>query len=300
MPRRPDRYPRLTRPQLSPPLAVGAALAGLLTACSREIGDRDLLFPRPHPVQTERPDRRNITVPLPDGTRLRGWHLHHDARPLTVLYWYGNGETVLASSDRLEWMAAQLGVNVVAVDYRGYGFSEGTASVAAAVNDAVAVYDYARDELGVGEPVLFGRSLGTAPALRVAGSRPVRGLILEAPFPSLDAVLKAWQRNLPPPFRWLVRLEPAPQLRAEGATPLEVIRAFHEPLLILHGSEDRTIPPALGRAMFEAAPGPNKRWCDVPETNHNNLDLARPEVADALRRFAAECATPGEKSPPQQ
>ena len=200
---------------------------------------------------------------------------------------------------RLEWMAQVLDVNVVAVDYRGYGFSDGTATVHAVLNDALAVYDYVRDELGVREPVLFGRSLGTAPAVMVADERRVEGLILEAPFPSLEAVLKAWQAALPIPFRWFMRLKPAAGLNPFDRQPVEVLAGFRGPLLIVHGKQDRTIPIALGRAMYDAAGSRDKHWCPVPGADHNNLLVSEPPVAGALADFMRGLAgSPGTINPP--
>lgn len=282
--------PRVPYPWLTVPAVVAATLVLIMAACSKEIGDGQLLFPRRHPLQDERPGRRNIEVALPGGETLRGWHLHDEDRGHTILYWYGNGETVLTSMYRLEWLARELKVNVVAVDYRGYGFSDGTATVHAVLSDALVVYDYARDELGVREPILFGRSLGTAPAVMVADVRPVSGLILEAPFPSLDAVLAAWQGNLPIPFRWFMRLKPASGLKAFDKQPIEAIAGFEEPLLILHGEVDQTIPIGLGQAMYDAAGSPDKRWCAVPGTDHNNLQVSEPLVAEALTEFVGGIA----------
>jgi pimeloyl-ACP methyl ester carboxylesterase len=271
---------------------VAITLVIMTAACNREIGDRQLLFPRKHALQDEVPGRGNLAIDLPNGDTLRGWHLHQEARTDTILYWYGNGETVLTSVYRLEWLARELDCNVVAVDYRGYGFSDGTATVGAVLSDALIVYDYARDELGVTRPLLFGRSLGTAPAVMVAGERPVRGLILEAPFPSLEAVLQAWQAALPVPFRWIMRLKPADELAAFDRQPVDVMADYTGPLLVLHGEQDQTIPPSLGRAMFDAAGSTDKRWCAVPDTDHNNLLVSNPVVAEALKGFVKRPKAP--------
>lgn len=278
---------RLPHPWLTVSIALALVLGVMMIGCSREIGDNELLFPHRHPVQEERPGRDNIVVPLDDGVELRGWHFHEEAREHTLLHWYGNGETVLTAMYRLEWLARELDVNVIAVDYRGYGFSDGTASVHAVLSDALAVYDFARDELGVREPLVYGRSLGTAPAILVADERPVSGLILEAPFTSLEDVLKAWQRSLPVPFRWVMRLKPAPGLKSLGRQPVDRIGDYTGPLLILHGENDTTIPAALGRRVFEAATGSNKTWCAVPGVAHNDLQIGNDPVAGALKAFVA-------------
>jgi fermentation-respiration switch protein FrsA (DUF1100 family) len=106
--------------------------------------------------------------------------------------------------------------------------------------------------------VLFGRSLGAAVAGELAVQRPAAGLILETPFPSVEAVARYYYGGLP--VHWLL-----------GAEFRLVDRLPHLslPKLIVHGDRDETIPIEFGRQVFDAAIPP-KEWYVIRGADHNN------------------------------
>ena len=267
-------------------LFVGIALVAilLLVGCTRTIDESQLFFPQPQIEPEPVDDRELITVPIDDSTAVRGWRVASPGSRYTLFYFYGNGESVVTTDARMEWLASTFGIDVVCIDYRGYGFSDGTPGVDAILEDAVRAYDAVVDTAGT-RVIVFGRSIGTAPALHLAASRPVDALILEAPFPSIRAVVKAWDRNIPPPMGWFVRLRPSKQLANRTPQPIDLIQAFNGPLLVIHGDDDTVIPQALGSEMFDAAPSGGKTWCPVPRTGHNNLSLTHPGAEPTLREF---------------
>ena len=257
-----------------------------LVGCTKTINESQLFFPQPQIESKPVDDRELVTVPVDDATSVRGWHVASPGSRTTLFYFYGNGESVISTDYRLGWLAANVGVNVVCIDYRGYGFSDGTPGVDAILEDAVRAYDTVVGESG-GRVVVFGRSIGTAPALHLTGCRPVDALVLEAPFPSIQTVVKAWDRSISPPMGWFIRLRPSRQLADRTPQPIDLVRDFHGPLLVIHGDDDTVIPQALGIEMFDAAASDDKTWCPVPGTGHNNLSLTHPAVGPALREFMA-------------
>ena len=269
---------------------AAAVVAVLFASCAREVRERSLFFPRKHPMTPEEPGRRNVVLPYGDGRALRGWYLECEGCDTTLVFHYGNGETVLDNAPRLAWFRDTLEVNVLAVDYRGYGFSDGTPGVDALLEDSLRIYDYLRQELADDghHVVVYGRSIGTVPAVHLAAERSVAGLILEAPFTNISDVIAAWRENLRPPFRWFIRLRPEPALAERRPQPEDLIAEFDQPLLVIHGEADRTIPPALGRAMYEVCPSADKTWVGVPNVDHNNLRISHPDVASALQAFFRE------------
>src|SRR5207244_11402434 len=106
---------------------------------------------------------------------------------------------------------------------------------------------------------LFGESLGTAVAVRMASERAVGVLVLESPFTSIADVA---QNHYPfVPAKWLLK---------DRFETLAHIGAVRAPILVLQGSRDRVVPPEFGRRLYDAAPEPKEIWI-APEGGHEDL-----------------------------
>lgn len=195
-----------------------------------------------------------------DGPHLFGWYVRAPHSPAVLLWCHGNAGNII---HRLENLRAlyRTGLSVLLFDYRGYGRSEGRPSEQGLYRDAVAAHDYlrAKERVSPERVVLFGRSLGGAVAGEVALRRPAAGLILESSFPSVEAVARFHYWGLP--AHWLI-----------GADFRLIDRLPHLalPSLVIHGDRDDLIPPALGKAVFDALKDP-KSFYLVPGADHNNL-----------------------------
>jgi hypothetical protein len=140
---------------------------------------------------------------------------------------------------------------------------------------ARAVRRYLREQLGVSpqQTLIYGRSLGSGPAVQMAGEEPPAGLILQSAFTSVYRVLTV-MRVLPFDF-------------FENERKLARISC---PVLVMHGRRDEVIPFAHGQALFTAAKEP-KRSFWIPDAAHNDfLLVAGRSYWDALREFTAVCA----------
>jgi fermentation-respiration switch protein FrsA (DUF1100 family) len=197
-----------------------------------------------------------VTVPTPDGERLNAWWSPPVGGKPTVLYLHGNAGTI---SDRPERFAfyQRHGLGVLFLSWRGYGGSTGNPSEAGLITDALAAHDWlmaqgvAPSSLGV-----VGESLGSAPAVALATSRPVAALVLEAPFSSMVETASFH-------YPWL----PVPLLLHDRWDSSARIGALQVPLLVIHGTGDTIVPYPLGRKLFDAAPEP-KRFITVDNANH--------------------------------
>ena len=192
-----------------------------------------------------------------DGTALHGWWL--TGRGDQVLVWYhGNAGNISDRLDNASMLIRRLGVDVVLVDYRGYGASQGDPNEAGLYLDGLAVYDLVAAR---GVPperiVLFGRSLGAAVAVHVALERPAAGLILESPFLSVRAMARAQYPFLP---TRLIRTRFDNEAKIGGVTI---------PTLLLHGERDRVVPYAHGRTLSERA-SPPTRFFTIEGAGHND------------------------------
>jgi len=144
-----------------------------------------------------------------------------------VLRCHGNAESMYESIGILRELTKR-DITVAAVDYPGYGLSSGRPDEKGCYRNVHRLYDYLVSERGFDpqDIIVDGYSIGTGPAVELAATAEVGGLILEAPFLSAPrAVTKV--RLLP--------IDPFPNAALIGWD----VRC---PLLILHGTDDSVIP----------------------------------------------------------
>lgn len=170
---------------------------------------------------------------------------------LWILACHGNAGNI-SGSGRQEWMRhlLSLGAGVVAFDYRSYGSSDdGDLSEEALIADTRAVYDWMVHTLGIAPSriVLYGHSLGSGVASRMAANVEAAGVIIEGGFTSLPDV---GSRHYP----WM----PVKLLARERYESARWLQIASMPKLFLHAIDDRVIPYELGQQLFEAAQTPKE------------------------------------------
>ncbi len=181
-----------------------------------------------------------------DGPTLHGFYVRARRRRArgVVLYCHGNAGNV-GHRVRMAKLLAGLGVDVLLFDYRGFGRSEGTPTEAGTYADAEAAWTYLVEARGVppAKIVAYGRSLGGPIAASVAARHPVAGLVLDATFESIPALVRdTWPRFLV--------VERFIAFSYDTAGLLDRVTA---PVLVLHSPEDRTIPFEHGRRLARRA-----------------------------------------------
>lgn len=207
------------------------------------------------------------TIETEDGERLRAWHLARPDARAQVVYFHGNGGNLSLWSDIVTGLWSH-GLDVIAVDYRGYGVSSGSPSEAGLYRDAAATVGFSRQHLRrPGLPLIYwGRSIGTAVAASAANRQPPDGIILEAGFPSARAL---FDRN--PVLQMLSLLG---SYRFDVAKWMAPVTA---PVLVIHGDRDRVIPYRHGQRLHEQLSGP-KRFITIAGGDHNDAEPADPEA----------------------
>ncbi|HEX8364103.1 MAG TPA: alpha/beta fold hydrolase [Allosphingosinicella sp.] len=272
-------------------LTAAAALA--LTACTARIAEDSLLHPIPGggidvtALRQAAPayEASEQWIAAPDGARLAGILLRQPGARATILYFGGNGYTIERFGAATAGVFEPLGVDLLIVDHRGYGRSEGTPGLATFEGDGIAAFDHLTARLGVpaSRIVVHGQSLGSFIAGHVAATRPTAGVVLESSATTTEDWANA---NLRGAARMFVRLEIAQSLRGRGN--LANMPRIEEPVLILAGARDRTTPPRLSRALYDASPLPagRKTLFVAPGAGHSDVML-QPETVAAYRAFLA-------------
>jgi hypothetical protein len=196
----------------------------------------------------------------------------------TIIAFHGNAANLPNRAD-IYLFLRELPANVLAVEYRGYGKSEGSPSEEGIYRDARAAYDYLTKQRGIAprQIIAYGASLGTAVAADLAAAREVGAIVLEAPFPSAPAVARRAYFFLPG-VTWFMRT------RLETSAKLERSKA---PLLVLHCTHDPVIDNRFGEEVFRSARQP-KQFQPLRGACHEGAFLESPEECRrALRELFA-------------
>lgn len=204
-----------------------------------------------------------------DGVGLHGWW----AKPpvpasgapatadLVVLFFHGNAGNL---SDRAEILLAlaSLPVQVLMVDYRGYGRSAGRPSEAGLYRDARAAWRYLTAVQGVApsQIVLYGESLGGAVAIELATAVEPAALIVQSSFTSVPALAARYYPFVP---GFLIRT------KMDSLARITEVRC---PVLVAHSPSDEIVPYTHGRTLFDAASEP-KRFHEITGAGHNTTWL---------------------------
>ncbi len=211
-----------------------------------------------------------------DEVRLHGWFVPADEPRGTLLFLHGNAGNISHRIDSIR-IFRELGLSVLIIDYRGYGQSEGAPTEAGTYRDAEAALAYLRSERGIAadEVVVFGRSLGSAIAARLAATETVGALILESAFTravDLAADLMPWL-----PVRWILRFE---------YDTLDAVKSIHVPLLVIHSVGDEIVPFHHGRRIFETANEP-KRFLEIQGGHNDGFLRSKAAYIEGLSAFLA-------------
>ena len=197
---------------------------------------------------------RQIVLRSADGTKLAGWLMTPKVPgPHPAVVYFGG------RSEEVSWVVRDAGklfpgMAVLAVNYRGYGASQGDPAELHMVDDGRLLFDWlaGRHHVDPARVAVVGRSLGSGVAVQVALERPVHSLVLITPYDSILAIAKRKFRAVPVGYVLRHRFESvkyAPSLKA----PTYVLRAAiddvvphaHTDLLVAQLSrlhQDETVP----------------------------------------------------------
>ena len=270
-------------------LAVGAYAAAVVRLM---IEETELIF-RTAAARADTPPSfpyEQIDVPRSDGLRQFAWRIERDGaaegeddRQTWVLFLHGNASTVASRMNVKHYTRLrELGLNVLAAEYRGYNGLAGVPTEAGVVADARAAYDYLRTHEGVPAErlVIFGWSLGAAVAVELAATVAARGVVLEG---APASIVDIGQERYPLfPVRWIIR---------NPFNAIDKVSAIRAPLLFLHSRDDIVVPFKEGRRLFDAAPSP-KTFVEVRGGHVESSEIDRDVFYGAVRTFLRATATP--------
>jgi alpha-beta hydrolase superfamily lysophospholipase len=197
-----------------------------------------------------------------------------------ILFFHGNGE-VVSDYDEISPFYHQKKMNLVVADYRGYGASTGTPTLADLVKDARVIFKEVREELlkrNLRKDLwVMGRSLGSIAALELASryQEELKGLIIESGFPSVVRIM--FHLGLPVQVMGLEKID---------QECLERIKKIFLPTLIIHGDQDSLVPLENAEAIYQHLGTREKKLLIIPSATHNDIMLVGfKDYFNAIQRF---------------
>lgn len=277
--------------------AVALLLLGaLLSSCTSLFlqPDRQSYFPG-HGAGTPAED---VWIATPEGARLHALYLPATGTPRgALLFLHGNAENLSSHVHAVTSLPAQ-GYHVLALDYRGYGRSEGHASIDGIHEDARLALRWLQSHSGALPLVVYGQSLGGTVALNLVARsdadsrRRIAAVIADSAFASYRGIAreKLDQSWLTWPLQWPLSL-----LVSDAWSPVAVVdRISPIPLLLIHGERDAVVPPHHSDALYRRAGEPKMLW-RIPGGRHIDAmrrDDVRARLLDVLARVSASAAPP--------
>lgn len=210
-----------------------------------------------------------------DGARLRAWWIPGPAADSPVmLCLHGNGGNLSHRTDKMR-LFHDAGAAQLWLDWRGYGESSGRPDEAGLYRDALAGWAWLNAVRAVppGRLILYGESLGAAPAVELASRVPAAGLIVDSAFTSLVDMGKLVLPWFPPSLI---------KLRFDNLSRLPRVTI---PTLFLHSPHDDIIPYAMAQRNLAASGAAKKRLVDLSGSHNEGFLQTGPAYPKAIKDF---------------
>lgn len=214
------------------------------------------------------------------GVRLGARFYAADKSFPTILYFHGNGE-IASDHDDVAQLYHRAGTNLLVIEFRGYGASNGTPTFESLVLDAktsVALAHALLDDRGfAASRFVMGRSLGAHSALEIAANAAegLSGLILE----SGAGNLRHWVQQL------------GQEGQALAAAHEAKLRSITLPCLMIHGENDELIPLESAMQVYEMLASSEREMVVIAGAGHNDIVwIGTAQYFEAIGRFVAQYA----------
>lgn len=199
-----------------------------------------------------------INLKTSDNETINGLYFTVENPKGAILFFHGNKGN-LTRWGRIVQYFNQFKYNVFVIDYRGYGKSTGKYNEDKMYQDALLSYNFLKQKFPENKIVVYGRSLGTTFATKVASENNPKQLIIESPFYSLSNAVK---------YQFKFGLK---SILNYHFPTFSFIDKVQSPVLIFHGEEDKVTSPKDSEELSELIHHQNKKLIKIPEGTHHDL-----------------------------
>lgn len=259
-------------------LIIAMGLYAILVVLAMFFEEKFIFFPDKYPAGNWAlpSGAEDVYITTSDKLELHAWWIPNEKATHTFLWLHGNAGNITHRKYILEQLRT-LDINILMLDYRGYGRSEGVPSEKGLYTDAEAVHDFlvSIKNIPPRNIIVFAQSLGTPVGAELMLRRECGGAILEAPFTNAKEMA---MKIIPIPLGWAIKSE---------FDTLSKIKKINKPILIVHGTADDIVPFEHGKRIFESA-NPPKTFVELPNIGHNDQwENANKKYLDSIKTFLA-------------
>ncbi len=252
-------------------LAITITIVFIVSCTTIEITERDAFDAHktitPQQFNYSQYELHELTLKTDDGETLNSWFLEHKDAIATVLYLGGNGFLMVKSAPLIEAYSS-IPVNLMMLDYRGYGLSSGEPTVEGVHKDAKTAFRFVKNDSPspTDNVYVHGHSMGSFLSAYITDTEEVAGYILESPITEVNS----WTKGLIP---WILR----PFIRFDidyaikEQNNVDRVAKVDKPLLIMGGSADEITPFTMAEKLEEVSGSSQKRLVKITGGTHNDL-----------------------------
>jgi uncharacterized protein len=192
----------------------------------------------------------------------------HDISSPNIIFFHGNGE-IVADYDDIGPLYNHVGVNLLVMDYRGYGWSSGSPTVATMLTDAEILFCEIQNWLSsneyTGTLFIMGRSLGSISAIDLATRHEadIKGLIIESGIANTIPLGKSLG----------LQIDDTHFTEEDGFQNIEKIAKVTIPTFIFHGARDEMIASDEAENLQSFSGAKTKEFVVIPGATHNTMIL---------------------------
>ncbi len=209
---------------------------------------------------------------MPDGARINALFFPAEGKSEGLVFYFHGNRRSIKGYGKIAPDFTHNHYDVLMISYRGFGKSTGKRTEKNIIADAQTIYRLIKEDYAEENIIIFGRSMGSGFATKIAALNKPNKLILDAPYYSFISVAARYTPFLP--LRYLLRYP---------VTTYKWIRKVRCPIYILHGAKD-TLIPYSSSVRLRRITKPNSMLLSIKKGNHNNLrDF--PEYHDKLSRI---------------
>ncbi len=211
-----------------------------------------------------------------DNIELSSWYKSAKQNQPTLLFLHGNAGNIGYRMPLIRKFI-KAGFGVFLLEYRGYGGNKGSPTEQGLYEDGQTALTFLyKKGIKPQKIILYGESLGTGIATKLAAENPIACIILQSPFTSLAnlarfhypwSIIKPWDKY----------------------SSIKRMKQIHAPLLVVHGKKDNIVPFTEGLAIFNEANNPKDIFV-FDEKNHNDLWDAH-DFFEKIIKFSYEYCT---------
>lgn len=197
---------------------------------------------RQYQYKYEVPFKEVFLHPQP-GVEINALHFLAENPKGIVVYYHGQGGNLSKRWDKVSRKFVNAGYDFFIMDYRTFGKSTGPLSQEGLLSDASFIYEHCSKLFSEDKIIVYGCSLGSGVASFVGSKHNPKKVVLESPYSSMVDLAQFTASYLP---KFVIPLILKYPLRSDLW-----IENISSPLLIIHGTDDKTIPYAMGHALYQ-------------------------------------------------